>query len=177
MVLPPLAHLIMTQAPMIAVIGCGNLNRRDDGAGPEVVRALKAGELGGYADDVRLLDAGTDGMGVMFAARGCRSLIVIDACRSGSEPGAIFEAPGPELASRYQPSLNLHDFRWDHALHAGRAIFGDEFPDDVVVLLIEAETTALGIGLSPPVRKAAERVAARVANLVQERLAVKGAVL
>ena len=89
---------------------------------------------------MQLLDAGTDGMAVMFAARGCRSLIVVDACRSGSEPGAIFEVPGAELEQRYQPTLNLHDFRWDHALHAGRAIFGEEFPDDVVVLLIEAET-------------------------------------
>lgn len=159
---------------MIAVIGCGNPNRGDDGAGPEVVRALKGGTLGENAGDVRLLDAGTDGMGVMFAAKGCRSLILIDACRSGSEPGAIFEVPGPELASRYQPSLNLHDFRWDHALYAGRAIFGEEFPDDVVVLLIEADNTDFGIGLSPQVQEAAERVAARVESLVRDRLGVKG---
>jgi hydrogenase maturation protease len=156
---------------MIAVIACGNLNRRDDGAGPEVLRALQGSALGAYGNEVRLLDAGTDGMGVMFAAKGCRSLILIDACRSGSEPGAVFEVPGAELEQRYQPSLNLHDFRWDHALHAGRAIFGADFPDDVLVLLIEAETVDFGIGLSSRVEKAAQRVAARIEGLVQERLA------
>ncbi|WP_244500136.1 hydrogenase maturation protease [Methyloceanibacter superfactus] len=88
---------------MIAVIACGNANRRDDGAGPEVMRALKAGTLGGKGPDVRLLDAGTDGMAVMFAARGCRSLIVIDACRSGSEPGAVFEVPGASCNSATSP--------------------------------------------------------------------------
>jgi hydrogenase maturation protease len=155
---------------MIAVIACGNANRCDDGVGPEVMRALKASALAGREPEVRLLDAGTDGMAVMFAARGCRSLIVIDACRSGSEPGAMFEVPGKELLQRYQPSLNLHDFRWDHALHAGRSIYGDDFPDDVVVLLIEAADVGFGLALSPQVTEAVAKVAARIEALVEERL-------
>jgi hydrogenase maturation protease len=155
---------------MIAVIACGNANRRDDGAGPEVMRALRAGALGHKGPDVRLLDAGTDGMAVMFAARGCRSLIVVDACRSGSEPGAVFEVPGEELLQRYEPSLNLHDFRWDHALHAGRSIYGADFPEDVVVMLIEAADVGFGLELSPPVAGAAAKVAARIEELVEERL-------
>ena len=39
-------------------------------------------------------------MAAMFAARGCRTLIIVDASRSGSEPGAIFEVPGAELELR-----------------------------------------------------------------------------
>jgi hydrogenase maturation protease len=158
---------------MIAIIGCGNPNRCDDGAGPEVMRALKAGALRDKHPEVRLLDAGTDGMAVMFAARGCGTLILVDACRSGSEPGAVFEVPGPELEQKYERSLNLHDFRWDHALHAGRAIYGAEFPEDVVVLLIEAKTVDLGIGLTPAVEAAVAKVVERVEVLVRERLAAK----
>jgi len=153
---------------MIAVIGCGNHNRRDDGAGCEAVRALAA--LGLVTDpSVRLLDAGTDGMAVMFAARGCSTLIVIDACRSGSEPGAIFEVPGAELEQQHRPALTLHDFRWDHALFAGRQIYRDEFPSDAIVLLIEAETTDFGIGLSPRVSAAVGEVVERVAALIRSR--------
>lgn len=153
---------------MIAVIACGNPNRSDDGAGLEVLRLLRA--HGFHARPaVSLFDAGTDGMGVMFAARGCRTLIVVDACRSGSEAGAVFEVPGDSLAERHQPTLTLHDFRWDHALHAGRQIFKDDFPRDVVVLLIEAERLDFGIGLSAPVSAAAVKVAARIEALVRER--------
>jgi hydrogenase maturation protease len=151
---------------MIVVIGCGNPNRSDDGVGPEVVRALRAR---GESDGVRLLDAGTDGMAVIFAARGCRSLIIIDACRSSSEPGAIFEVPGAELEQKYQPSLNLHDFRWDHALHAGRVLLRDEFPTDVTVLLIEADGIGFGVGLSPAVSAAAAKVVDRVEVLIGAR--------
>jgi hydrogenase maturation protease len=156
---------------MIAVIGCGNPNRSDDGVGPEVVRALRAR---GEGDGVRLLDAGTDGIAVIFAARGCRTLIIIDACRSGSEPGAIFEVPGAEFEQKYQPSLNLHDFRWDHALHAGRMLLRDDFPADVTVLLIEAANLDFGVGLSPAVSEAAAKAADRVEGLIRARL---GAVL
>jgi len=154
---------------MIAVIGCGNPNRSDDGAGPEVIRALVA--RGGFdAARVRLLDGGTDGMGVMFAARGCTTLVIVDACRSGSEPGAVFEVPGADLERQHAPSMTLHDFRWDHALYAGRRIFGDDFPLDVTVLLIEAANVDFGIGLSPAVSQAVEKVAKRIVGLVRARL-------
>ena len=152
---------------MIVVIGCGNPNRSDDGVGPEVVHALQG--RGIASDDVRLLDAGTDGMAVIFAARGCRTLLIIDACRSGSEAGAIFEVPGAELEQQYQPSLNLHDFRWDHALHAGRMLLRDDFPTDVTVLLVEAESIDSGVGLSPAVSAAASKVVDRVEALILAR--------
>ncbi len=155
---------------MIVVVGCGNLNRCDDGVGPEIVRALRTRAADEHMRKVRLIDAGTDGMAAMFAARGCRSLIIVDACWSGSQPGAIFEVPGTEVEQRYAPALNLHDFRWDHALYAGRQIFRENFPSDIIVLLIEAETVELGIGLSPAVSAAAEIVAVRVEAIIQSRL-------
>ena len=62
-------------------------------------------------------------------ARGCRSLIVVDACRSGSRARRDFRGAGREArAEASRPSLNLHDFRWDHALYAGRRIFREDFP-------------------------------------------------
>jgi len=137
------------------------------------LQRLQARGIGGDAQHVRLLAAGTDGMATMFAARGCRSLIVVDACRSGSDPGEVFDVPGNELEQRYQPSLNLHDFRWDHALYAGRQIFREQFPSDVVVLLIEVQTTELGIGLSEPVSAAVAKVTDRIEGLIRSRLPAK----
>ena len=151
----------------IAVIGCGNLARGDDGVGPRVLRALSQRALAGDPR-VRLLDAGTDGMAVMFAARGCRRLIVIDAARTGAAPGALFEVPGSELENRAVPSLTLHDFRWDHALYAGRRLYGEAFPPQVTVLLVEAASTDFGLELSPAVADAVHKVADRVESLVRE---------
>lgn len=152
---------------MLVVIGCGNLNRSDDGAGVVVAQRLLALPLPPDAP-VKIFDAGTNGMDVLFKARGARKLIIIDASSSGSDPGAVFEVPGSELENRARPSYTLHDFRWDHALYAGRRIWAETFPADVSVFLIEAQTLAYGLDLSPPVAAAAEKVIARIAALIAD---------
>src|SRR4051812_19184715 len=106
------------EAVMLTIIGCGNLNRSDDGVGVVVARKLMDVAERSGRGDVRVFDAGTGGMDVMFRARGSDALVLVDASRSGSEPGAVFRVPGTELARDYEPAYSLHDFRWDHALYA-----------------------------------------------------------
>jgi hydrogenase maturation protease len=151
---------------MIAVIGCGNPTRSDDGVGGEVLRLVASHGFGDLRSGVKLLDAGTDGAAVMFAARSCRRLIIVDACRTGAAPGAVFEVPGDELSDRIGPPLATHEFRWDHAIAAGRRLFRGDFPTDVTVFLIEAESLEFGIGLTPHVSAGATTVADRIAALV-----------
>lgn len=151
---------------MLAVIGCGNPNRSDDGVGVVVVQRLIERLRRHPVPGVRAFDCGTAGMEVMFAARGADALLIVDASRSGSAPGVVHEVPGEELESLPEPSYTLHDFRWDHALGAGRRIFGDAFPRDVTVWLVEAETTELGLELSPSVDAAADRVYASLLDRV-----------
>jgi hydrogenase maturation protease len=133
-------------------------NRSDDGVGVVVAQTLLTRLKANPRPYVRVFDAGTGGIEVMFQARGCRKLIIIDASRTGAEPGALFRVPGSELTTQHEPTYSLHDFRWDHALAAGRKIFPDQFPRDVTVYLIEAASLDLGLELSAPVRAAAERV-------------------
>ncbi len=151
---------------MLSIIGCGNTNRQDDGAGVYVARSLMDVLRERPRDSVRVFDAGTSGMEVMFLARGSDALIIIDANQSGSEPGAIFTVPGEELENMSESSFNLHDFRWDNALYAGRKIYGDEFPAEVTVFLIEAQDLDFGLELSAPVRTAADRVIELVVDKV-----------
>lgn len=152
---------------MLTVIGCGNLARRDDGAGVVVAQRLAAALTPAQRRRVAVVDAGTDGMGVMLRAEGASALILVDASRSGSEPGAIHEVPAAEIESVPPASFNLHDFRWDHALYAGRRMHGESFPADVRVFLIEAADLSFGIGLSAAV----ERAAGRVVELILARIA------
>jgi hydrogenase maturation protease len=152
-------------AHLIAVIGCGNPSRSDDGFGGQVVRRLAARA----GPRVNILDAGTDGMRVMFGARGCTTLVVVDACRTGAAPGTLFEVPADVVAAPHTPSLTLHDFRWDHALHAGRVMYGAEFPSDVTVFLAEAGSLALGLELTPEVQRAVDETVTRIERLLADR--------
>lgn len=157
--------MVPAVADLIAVIGCGNPTRSDDGFGGAVIRRLAARA----GPRLVIRDAGTDGMAVMFAARGCSALIVVDACRTGGVPGTLFELPADAVAAPHRPSLTLHDFRWDHALHAGRAMWGAGFPSDVTVLLVEAASVAFGLELSPAVASAVDRAVARIEQLLAAR--------
>ena len=172
---PPVADLTAganaqaaAAAGSLVVIGCGNLNRSDDGAGVCVVQRLRR-ELGAaLPDDVRIFDAGTGGMEVMFQARGAGALVIVDACRSGSEAGAFFCLPGSEIDTAHAPAHSLHDFRWDHAVHAGRRIFAAAFPDDVTVYLVKAGSLELGTELTAPVALAVNKVCGFVAQRIRD---------
>ena len=154
----------------VAVVGCGNPTRGDDGAGPAVIALLAGGRLARMAG-VRLLDAGTDGIAALFAARGCGAFYLVDACRSGAEPGTVFEVPAGEFVTPpAAPGIGTHGLRWDHALAAGRRLFADAFPAEATVFLIEAQDAGFALTLSPPVSAAAARVAARIEALVIARL-------
>ncbi|QIA27587.1 hydrogenase maturation protease [Thermaerobacter sp. PB12/4term] len=142
---------------MTVIIGCGNLLRSDDGVGPLLIRRLW--ELG-PPPGVRLADGGTAGMDVAFQIDGATELIIVDACRTGAPPGTIFEVPGEEVETPPLTAINLHDFRWDHAIAFGRWLLKDRFPRKVTVFLIEAASLEPGMGLSPAVQEAMERLAA-----------------
>ncbi|MEM7592243.1 MAG: hydrogenase maturation protease [Cyanobacteria bacterium P01_A01_bin.83] len=143
---------------MLTIIGCGNLNRSDDAVGAIASQRLQQFLQQHPNSQVRVYDLGTAGMEVMFQAKGAEELIIIDGCSTGSEPGTIFQVPGKELEELPEPSYSLHDFRWHHALAAGRKIFADDFPNEITVYLIELANLDFGWELSLPVQKAVDLV-------------------
>lgn len=155
---------------MMTIIGCGNLNRNDDAVGVIIAQRLQKYLSENPDPNVRVFDCGTGGMEVMFQARGSTQLIIIDASSSGSEPGAVFKVPGKELEALPEPNLNLHDFRWDNALAAGRKIFQNDFPDDVTVYLIEAANLGFGLELSPVVQHSADLVFAELITMIRQNV-------
>lgn len=133
------------------VIGCGNLLRGDDAAGPVFIRRLWER---GLPQGVRCLDGGTGGMDVAFQMRGVPEVILVDACRSGSTPGEIFRLPASEV--EHLPPLqgiNLHAFRWDHALAFAHWLLKEDYPQNITVFLIEAANLEFGAPLSSAVDK------------------------
>jgi Ni,Fe-hydrogenase maturation factor len=66
--------------------------------------------------------------------------------------------PGAELEQDHEPGYSLHDFRWDHALAAGRKIYRERFPTDVAVYLIELQNSEFGLELSASVQLSAADV-------------------
>jgi hydrogenase maturation protease len=140
----------------IVIAGCGNLLRGDDAAGPILVR--KIWELG-VPPNVRLVDGGTAGMDVAFQMDGAKHVVIVDACKSGSEPGTVFEIPGEDVEAPPLEGMNLHAFRWDNAIAFARWLLKDRYPEKVTVILIEAQQLDHGAPLSERVSASVDAVA------------------
>jgi hydrogenase maturation protease len=140
----------------VVIVGCGNLLRGDDAAGPILVR--KIWEIGCPAG-VRLVDGGTAGMDVALQMAGAREVVIVDACTSSSTPGDIFELPGHEVEVPPSAGMNLHALRWDSAIAFARWLLKERYPENVTVILIEAQTLDYGAPLSEAVTKSVDAVA------------------
>lgn len=138
------------------VVGCGNLLRGDDAAGPILVRILAGRDL---PEGVRLIDGGTAGMDIAFAMRGVPRVIIVDASRVGVPAGTIHRVPGSELTDLRPPEGNLHSFRWDQALGFATWLLKDEYPQDITVYLVEGESFEPGAALTPAVQASVDRIA------------------
>jgi hydrogenase maturation protease len=156
---------------MLTIIGCGNPNRSDDGVGVVVAQRLKARLDRHPVREARVFDCGTAGIEVMFAARGSDALVIVDASRTGAPAGSVHRVPGDVLEREPEHAYSLHDFRWDNALYSGRKIYGDAFPKDVTVWLIEAASTEYGTTMCEAVETAANDVYDRVLAQIAEHAA------
>ena len=135
----------------IVVIGIGNPDRRDDGAGLEVARRLRAT----LPDSVRVLDESGEATALMAAWEGADRVVIVDAMASGAEPGLIqrFDVRAGPLPTRVL-RCSTHGLGLPEAIELGRRL--GTLPPCLVVYGIEGEDFGHGRGLSSPVTRAVD---------------------
>ena len=148
----------------IKIIGVGNEWRGDDGAGVAVARALREKALAG----ITVLEATGEGAALMAAWQDAEMVILVDAVRSGAEPGKVhhFDAREQELPTDFF-HYSTHAFSVAEAVELARVL--DQLPPQVIVYGVEGKTYEAGAGLSPEVAQGVaqiiERIEAEVARL------------
>ncbi|MES9606754.1 hydrogenase maturation protease [Actinomadura sp. NPDC000929] len=141
---------------MTLVIGVGNDFRRDDGAGPAVVAALRGRVEAGLAV--------TDGEPARLVAlwAGADLAIVVDAVRAHPPtPGRVRELDAETAALVARPVTD-HALGLGDAVALGRAV--GQMPARLRVLAIEGADFGFGQGLTPSVAAAVGAVADRLAD-------------
>jgi len=152
----------------VVVAGLGNEYRRDDGVGPLVV--ARAVNETGAADNVGPL---ADPLDLVGRWDGASLAIVVDAVRSGAQPGTIrlveLEPGGPadaEAAGGGRSATSTHGIGLARVFRLARAI--GHAPVRVVVVGIEGEDFEMGTGLSPAVEAAVPHAVRHVVDLIRE---------
>jgi len=134
------------------VIGVGNRDRGDDGAGPVVIDQLRAA-------GVTVLENGGDGAALIESWEGFTRVIIVDAMASGAAPGTIrrFDAAHEPLPKGAFGVASTHLFGIVEGLEMARTL--GRLPTTVIVYGIEGGSFTLGTGLSGRVEQACRQVA------------------
>jgi hydrogenase maturation protease len=135
------------------LIGIGNDYRSDDAVGLIVARRVREKTL----DRVIVHEAGGEGAALMEAWKGAQTVILTDAVCSGAAAGTIHR-----IEAHRQPlpdnlfHCSTHAFSVTEAIEVARAL--NRLPSRLIVYGIEGRNFAAGVGLSPAVNRAVQRV-------------------
>jgi hydrogenase maturation protease len=141
------------------VIGCGNLDRGDDGAGVLVARRL--GTLG-----IEAQEQSGESFSLIDSWQGFETVIVVDAICSDHVPGEVrvWDATAQSLP-KTALQCSTHAFGLYEAVELARAL--GRLPDKLLIYGIEGGQFAPGVRPSADVEKAVESVAQQIAELVR----------
>jgi hydrogenase maturation protease len=147
------------------VIGIGNAWQGDDAAGLVVAQQLRdrAGE------EITVLELEGEPVSLVEAFDGADEAVLVDAVRSGAEPGTVHridatDQPVPATLS----AASTHTLGVGEAIELGRAL--GRLPRRIVLYGIEAESLAAGGELTPAVARAVDEVVERVLAECTSRL-------
>lgn len=150
----PLSHRPMPHVPRVVVAGLGNVLVGDDALGPWVVRTLEARfEL---PPSVTVIE-GTPGNDLVPHLMGADAVIVADTVTTRGAPGTIVRYRRDEIL-RTPPALrvNPHQPGLKDSLFTLELL--GEAPGEVLLVGVIPEVLETGLGLSPSVRAAVDRV-------------------
>ena len=137
----------MSQA-WVSVIGVGSPHG-DDRLGWVALEALKqSARLAPLIPQRLRLDA-RDRPGVLLlsAWHGAHTVILVDAVRSGAEPGSALRLADADIHPPGSASMSTHDYGVAAAVALARAL--RQLPASLVLLVLEADPASNGESLSP----------------------------
>jgi hydrogenase maturation protease len=145
------------------VLGIGNVERGDDGAGRAVARLLRHMLSGG----VEIVEQDGEATALLAKLDGAAAAYLIDACMSNAPAGTVHRidanfGPLPQASS----DLSTHGFGLAAAIELGRAL--GQLPPRTIVYAIEAESFVAGAPLCEPVATATAIVADRIRSEIEE---------
>jgi hydrogenase maturation protease len=152
-------------SPRVLVLGLGNPLLGDDGAGLRMLEGVEA--AGPWPANVRLVDGGTWGMSLLPDVIDAERLLVLDAVRTGREPGTVVRGEDDAVPRWYSHPVSPHQVDLREVLGAAELL--EALPTPLVVVGIEPHTTdALHVGLTDAVEAAIARAVAEGVRVLRE---------
>jgi len=134
----------------VKIIGFGNKFRSDDGIGIRVIKELEKLE---FFKDIEIIDGGTSGTDLVFWAKNCEKIIIIDAVDTGGKIGDVVNIKVDdieEFVRKDYRSLSLHDLNLADVLKLIKAL---KINTSISIIGIKPKSIDFGDKLSPEVER------------------------
>ncbi len=139
------------------IIGYGNPQRGDDGAGLVVAESLRESA----PPHVEVRTSTGDATSLLEAWKGHEKAILIDVVESGGVPGTVYRFEGQEAFDISEKAhTSSHGLGLREAIRLGKRL--NQMPQHVVVIGVEAGAMDFGAELTPEVREALPEIRRRV---------------
>jgi hydrogenase maturation protease len=147
----------------IMILGVGNLLLSDEGVGVHIARKLMEMD---FPPEVRVVEGGTDGFGLMYILLEADRLILIDAVKGGGPPGSIYRfeiEDCPSFPDTYKTSI--HQISILEVINLSGLIGS---PPRTTIIGVEPKCLGMGMDLSPEI----EAKIPRVIELIRKEVAL-----
>ena len=148
----------------VLILGIGNPLRTDDGVGIHVVESLRNENLGHKID----IKEGLSGLDILGAIAGYERVIIVDAIKSGGDPGTIHRLSLEDLHAQHTlHAFSTHDVDIPTMLKLGMELYPGKIPGDIVIIAVEAEDIeTFSETCTPKVEKAIREVVRLIKELL-----------
>lgn len=141
----------------ILLIGVGNEFRGDDGLGPAVARELR----GAHHAGLTVREQSGEGAALLEAWKGWRTVLLVDAVRSGAEPGTLHRIDCvAQPLPRGMRTSSSHAFGVAEAIETARNL--GTLPGVLLLYGIEGERFGMGEWLGEAVGRSVPALVARI---------------
>lgn len=134
----------------VKIIGFGNKFRSDDGIGIRVIKELEKLE---FFKDIEIIDGGTSGTDLVFLAKNCEKIIIIDAIDTGKNTGDVINIKIDDIEEFIRKdyrSLSLHDLNLADVLKLIKAL---RIKTRISIIGIKPKSIDFGDKLSPEIER------------------------
>jgi hydrogenase maturation protease len=134
----------------VKIIGFGNKFRSDDGIGIRIINELEKLE---FFKDIEIIDGGTSGTDLIFWAKNCEKIIIIDAIDTGKNTGDVINikiGDIEEFIRKDYRSLSLHDLNLADVLKLIKAL---GINTRISIIGIKPRSIDFGDKLSPEIER------------------------
>lgn len=131
----------------VLVLGVGNVLLSDEGAGVRAVEELQKRYV--FPAQAEVVDGGTCGMELLAFLDDRSHLFIIDAIRSGREPGAVTRIALDDPPAFFRRKISPHQLGLSELLAV--AALTDALPPHIVLFGIEPQSLETGLAVSAAV--------------------------